>query len=237
LLWVTAAYDNCFVREGEPADRIAAEIAAAAGDDAVALRHVGQACAALLGVDGASLSVIGDLGTAEPTQATDDVAEWLVELEIVHGGGPALLALGQDDPVLLPRLAADRRWPLLIPALTEAGAAALFAFPLTAGGVTVGVLELYQRRPRVLTKDEVADGLLFAESALELLVSSEDDVLAGPAADRWRRVNQAVGVVADQVDAALEDAYARLRAHAFRTGRRLPDIAADVLVGRLMFGV
>jgi hypothetical protein len=225
------------VREGEPEERVAAEIAAAAGDEVVALRHVGRACASGLGVDGVSLSVIGDFGTAEPTQATDDVAERIVELEIVHGGGPVLLALDQDDPVLLPRLVADRRWPLLLSALAETGAAALFAFPLGAGGVTVGVLELYQCRPRALTEAEVAVGLLFAESALELLVSREDDVLAGPVADRWTCVNQAVAVVAAQIGGALEDGYARLRAHAFATGRRLPDLAAQVLAGELVFGV
>ncbi|MFC0542360.1 GAF domain-containing protein [Kutzneria chonburiensis] len=225
------------MREGEPEERVAAAIAAAAGDEVVALRHVGRACASGLGVDGVSLSVIGDLGTAEPTQATDDVAERIVELEIVHGGGPALLALEQDDPVLLPRLVADRRWPLLVPALAEVGAAALFAFPLAAGGVTVGVLEVYQRWPRALTEAEVAVGVLFAESALELLVSGEDDVLAGPVADRWTFVNQAVAVVAAQIGGALEDGYARLRGHAFVTGRRLPDLAAQVLAGELVFGV
>jgi GAF domain-containing protein len=237
LLSVTAAYDNCSVREGEPEERIAAEIAAVAGDEAVAVRHVCQACVAVLGADGVSLSVIGDLGTAEPAHATDDIAERVVELEIVHGGGPVVLALNQDDPVLLPRLVADRRWPLLVPALAEAGAAALFAFPLADGGVTVGVLELYQRRPRALTENEVSDGLLFAQSGLELLVSSDDDVLAGPVADRWARVNQAVAMVSRQVGSSLEDAYARLRAHAFVTGRRLPDIAGDVLAGHLGFGV
>lgn len=60
-------------------------------------------------------------------------------------------------------------------------------------------------------------------------------MLAGPVADRWTRVNQAVAVV-DQAGGAMEDAYARLRAHAFVTGQRLPDIVVEVLAGRLMFG-
>jgi hypothetical protein len=237
LFWITVAYDNDLVKERDPRERIAAEIAAAAGGEAVSLRHVGWACAAVLGVDGVSLCVIGDLGTAEPVHATDDVAERIVEAEIVHGCGPALDALNQNDPVLVPQVASDRRWPLLVPALGEAGAAALFAFPLAAGGVTVGVLELCQRRPGALTSDQLRDAELFAHSALELLVQSDDDVLSGPLADRWGGVNQAVAVVAGQIGGNLEEAYARLRARAFVTGRRLSDIADDVLVGCLRFHV
>ncbi|EWM10729.1 GAF and ANTAR domain-containing protein [Kutzneria sp. 744] len=225
------------MQEGEPCDRIAAEIAAAAGGDAVALRHVCWACAAVLGVDGVSLCVIGDLGAAEPVHATDDVAERVLEAEIVHGCGPMVEAMERNDPVLVPRVATDRRWPMLGPALVEAGAAALFAFPIEAGGVTVGVLELCQRKPGALTVAQVDDAELFAESALELLVDGENDVLSGPLAERWGRVTRSVAVVAGQLGGDPAQAYARLRAHAFATGRRLPDIADDVLVGSLRFRV
>ncbi|MEV6611888.1 GAF and ANTAR domain-containing protein [Kutzneria sp. NPDC051319] len=223
------------MQERDPRERIAAEIVAAAGGEVVALRHVCWACAAMLGVDGASLCVIGDLGTVEPVHATDDISERIIEAEIVHGGGPAIEALHENEPVLVPRVATDRRWPLVGPALVDAGA--LFAFPLEAGGVTVGVLELYLRRPGTLTAAQIGDAELFADGALELLVESEEDVLSGPLADRWARVNRAVAVVAGQVGGDLEEAYARLRAHAFVTAGRLADIADDVLVGSLRFRV
>jgi AmiR/NasT family two-component response regulator len=42
-------------------------------------------------------------------------------------------------------------------------------------------------------------------------------------------------MVAAQLDTDLDDAFARLRAKAFADGRRLADVAADVVARKLRF--
>ncbi len=59
--------------------------------------------------------------------------------------------------------AAACRWPVFEVA---AGVAAVLAFPLAMGMVTVGALEVYRATWGDLSDDEVASGLLFAEACL-----------------------------------------------------------------------
>jgi hypothetical protein len=48
-------------------------------------------------------------------------------------------------------------------------------------------------------------------------------------------VHQATGMILAQLDVSAQDAFVRLRAHAFATGRPLADVARDVVARRLVF--
>jgi hypothetical protein len=48
-------------------------------------------------------------------------------------------------------------------------------------------------------------------------------------------VHQATGMILAQLDVPAQDAFVRLRAHAFATGRPLADVARDVVARRLVF--
>lgn len=210
----------------------------------VALDHVGRACHQLLDVDGVSMCVAGELGIADPVYATIGLADRAIELEITVGVGPGVQVMDVGDAVLVGSLAtrgSRRRWPVLVPLLAELGVQAVFAFPMAAGDVSIGTLQLYRARPGALTASEVTDAQLFADYALALLVSSEqshqdlDVVLASPLTEQWDRVHQAAGLVAARLNIELWQAYMRLRTHAFATQRPLRKIAEDALAGRVQF--
>jgi hypothetical protein len=123
-----------------------------------------------------------------------------------------------------------------------AGARALFAFPLQAGAIRVGLLSLYRGQPGPLTPQQLADALVFADIALHLLLDSSAGIsgsagyrpLDGPS-DSRAEVYQATGMISVQLSVSLEEAFVRLRAHAFAAGTPLGDIAGDVVSRRLRF--
>jgi hypothetical protein len=179
--------------------------------------------------------------------ATDRVAGELEEWQLTFGQGPCLDAFHHGGPVLAVDLrAADclARWPVFTPAALDSGARAVFALPLQVGAIRLGVLDLYRLRPGPLSAHELADALAFADTAAMLLL----DTAAGTQPDTvdlaWQRddptahqahVHQATGIVLVQLGTSAEAAFARLRAYAFAHGRRLGDVARDVVERRLRF--
>jgi hypothetical protein len=124
-----------------------------------------------------------------------------------------------------------------------AGARAIFALPLQVGAIRVGVLSLYRARPGPLPVGELADVLVFADVALHLLLDSASGISDSPAykpllaglSDRRAVVYQATGMISVQLGVSLDEALARLRAHAFAASAVLGDVADDVVSRRLRF--
>src|SRR6202012_500216 len=97
----------------------------------------------------------------------------LEELLFTTGEGPGAEDFMFGAPMLIPDLEqVTERWPGFVPAGVAAGARALFAFPLQAGTIRVGVLSLYRAQPGPLTPQQLADALVCADVALRLLLDS-----------------------------------------------------------------
>jgi hypothetical protein len=231
---------------GERQARVWAWVAAARdgdGDGAVSVAAVGRAAALWLGVDGASVTAVSDLIAREPLFASDALSARLEELQFTTGEGPAAGDFRLGSPVLIPDLEAmAARWPGFVSAAVTAGARALFALPLQAGAIRVGVLTLYRAESGALGPEALADGLVLADVALQLILDAAAGIGGLPEhkplaalSDRRAEVYQAVGMVAVQLGVSLEDASVRLRAHAFGTGRALADLADDVVTRAVRF--
>jgi hypothetical protein len=116
------------------------------------------------------------------------------------------------------------------PAAADAGAAAVFAFPLQIGAISPGVLDLYRREPGTLDAEQLADAMAFADTATLLLLGTRTDTeLGGYRAE----IDQATGMLTEQLGVGIEEAFVRLRAYAYADGRRLAEVAADVVARRL----
>jgi hypothetical protein len=227
---------------GERTARVWAWIAAARESDAPeSLATLCRAAAARLAVDGASVTVLGGPAVREPLSATDELSAQLEELLLTTGEGPGAEDFRYGSPMLIPDLApATERWPGFAPAAVAAGARALFAFPLQAGAIRAGVLSLYRGQPGPLTPQQLADALVFADIALQLLLDSYAGI-SGSAeyrpldglSDSRAEVYQATGMISVQLGVSLEEAFVRLRAHAFSADTPLDDVAGDV-VGRTL---
>jgi hypothetical protein len=182
--------------------------------------------------------------------ATGRRAAELDELQFTLGEGPCADAFRSGSPVLVADLGAAgwrERWPGFTVTGGMTGAAAMFAFPLVMGAIRVGVLGLYRDSPGSLSPAALADVLVCADVALQLVLSSRagangDGDGAGPvdgqrAQDGWpddhARVYQATGMVSAQRGVGLEEALALLRAFAFAHDQALSEVAAAVVDRRL----
>jgi hypothetical protein len=123
-----------------------------------------------------------------------------------------------------------------------AGAAALFAFPLRVGGVRLGALTLYQPRSGRLTDAQHADALTMADIVLQSVLALQAEASPGALAIELEALNggraevhQATGMVSVQLSVDVAEALARLRARAFREGRPLAAVAADIVARRDRF--
>jgi len=212
----------------------------------------GDACAAAVAaveVSGAWLIAVHGTGAGHLMLATDEVSELLAELELTLGEGPGRDAAAASGPVLVSDLddaGAARRWPLFAAAACEAGAAAIFAFPLQVGAIRAGVMGLYRERPGPLNAFQLGDALVFADTATLLLLESDRQAADGAdgagsglngqppdLAGHRAEIDQATGMLTEQLGVGIAEAFIRLRAYAYVNDLRLTDVARDIVARRL----
>ncbi len=206
------------------------------------------AAVAAVEVTGAWLLAASAASGAQPghlIRVTDEVSELLAELQLTTGEGPGPDAAASGGPVLASDLAepdAGRRWPAFAPAARLAGAAAIFAFPLQLGAIRAGVMGLYRTRAGPLTAFQLGDALLFADTATLLLLDTADQPVsddAGPGGQATElalhraEIDQATGMLTEQLGVGITEAFLRLRAYAYAHDRRLSDLARDIVARRL----
>ena len=196
----------------------------------------------LLGVDGAGLTLQRPDSAPMPIGASGPVMAQLEELERTLGEGPCVDAFTTGRPVAEPDLATATRWPGFTAAALAASARSVFGYPLMMPGGRFGALNLYGARPMTISGQQHDDALALARLAthavLATLASTAPEALALELLDVGAHelvVNQATGMVAEQLGLPTRDALARLRARAFADNRPLSDLAADVVARRLRF--
>jgi hypothetical protein len=175
---------------------------------------------------------------------TDDVSAVIEDLQYSLGEGPCVDAYNGDHPVLEPDLAhpTEPRWAAFTAPALDAGARAVFGFPLRVGAVRLGALNLYCDRSGPLSEDQHADALVMADVAAQAVLAMQAGAPPGElaaeleaGADFRYVVHQASGMVSAQLDVSVGVALIRLRAYAFANDRPLNQVAEDVVARELRF--
>ena len=218
-------------------------IAEAGADDATSV--VDWVCAAavnLLSLKGAGISLMVDRELRGAAGVSDPGIALMQELQLTLGEGPCLDAWNARAPVLEGELLAvgHLRWPMFAPAAVQQEVHSVFAFPLALGAIRIGVLVLYRAQSGVLSAEELAYGVVLADVATNLVLSLQagapSDELAKTLAGEpphWAEIHQATGIVSVQLGVSLDDAFVRLRAHAFAQGMSLREVATRIIERRL----
>jgi hypothetical protein len=225
------------------------ELLAAMGD----LRGLGaadrlcEACVELLSIHAAAISLVFDAANIGTLGASGTAARMYDEAQFTHGEGPCLDAVAQRAPVIADDLAdpAEVRWPGYGPAMLAHHIRGVYAMPIVMAGQYVGALDVFQVEPFALTFEQVVGVAEAAELAqipvLDLLTTRLSDAVAEPGSDAWNALNtltraevsQATGMLMVQLHLRAPAALARLRAHAYATGRSATDVARDIIERRL----
>lgn len=230
-------------------DGLSAVLSAMASVDGDAPTVIDRLCVAavsLLSLSGAGISLMVE-GRLRGSAGVSAAGVALVqELQLELGEGPGVDAWKRNEAVLEPDLAepAVVRWPSFAQAGSRAGVRAVFAYPLHVGAIRIGVFVFYRDRPSTLDAEELAHGLVLADVASQVVLA----VQAGAPADtvhellageppHWAEVHQATGMVAAQLRVSVDEAFVRLRGHAFADRRPLRDVARDVVSRRLSLEV
>jgi hypothetical protein len=233
---------------GDRASRIWASIALLAQREGESMspRHACLACVEAVGVSGASLILTGSLKSLEPVYITDSYAAAMEELQATLGQGPGIDALESGRPTLVADLtlpANTHRWPLFVPDVLQLGVFAIYSLPLALGAIRVGVLDLYSDTSRHLSQDQLVDALIYADTALLLVLDAQSGITTmnsdnpdrlGPVL--WHaQVHQAAGMISVQLGVSALEALVRLRAYAYGHDKGLTDVARSVVERRLRF--
>lgn len=175
---------------------------------------------------------------------TDDVSALIEDLQYTLGEGPCVDVFRDHRPVLEPNLAepTTTRWVAFTPPAVEAGARAVFGFPLEVGGVRLGALNFYRDRPGPLTDEQHADALVLAGVAARTVIGMQAGAEPGSLGAELEIgtnfqfvVHQSSGMVAVQLGVSVAEALVRLRAYAFGHDQLVADVATQVVARRLRF--
>jgi hypothetical protein len=220
---------------------VAAQAAQNPGDSTPSL--LGRICHAVcqdMHSSGAGITLMSRSGWRGVITATSPLTEQREELQFIYGEGPSFDAFRFGHPILVDDLEDTvwKDWAGYAPAAQAGGVRAVFAFPLQVGAARLGALDIYREVPGPLTAGELADGMVFADLALNALLDGQEAARAGhldagmdEAIDY--RIYQAQGMVSVQLRIDLVESMARLRAHALGNESRLSDVADQVLSGDL----
>lgn len=226
-------------------DRLAA-LAADLADDRRNGINVGNrlcgVCVEVLGVTGAGIMLMADGEHRGTFGVSNSVISIIEELQFTLGEGPCIDAFNSRRPVAEPDLAdPDRnRWPAFSGPAVDAGVRAVFGFPLTSGSATLGALDLYLDRPGDLDDDQANDAAMLAALAADTVIALQADAAPGALAheidlsvNHRAVVHQASGMLSVQLGTPVNEARARIRAHAYTCNRSIDDIARDIVLRRL----
>ena len=219
--------------------RILAELSA--GKQVWSAARLCAVCPQITGVSGAGIMLMSDDMPQGSLGTTDEVSQLIEDLQYTLGEGPCIDAHQQDRVVGEPDLAdpVTRRWVAFAPPVLQAGARAVFGFPLRVGGVRLGALDLYRDRPGPLSGEQHADALVLASMAARWVLEAQAEAASGAvaveleAADFHFAVHNAAGMVSVQQGISITDALIRLRAYAFSHDRLLTDVAQDIIDRKL----
>ena len=204
------------------------------------------ACAELLEVDGAAVSLIFDGVTHGILGANGAASRRLEDLQFTVGEGPSLDAVRDGLPVLVNNLVGPEGdpWPVLRDAAANAGVRAMYALPIVLAGSIIGTLTMFRCRESELTDDQLVGGLTAARVAavpLQAAMSQEQDWAAFAdgagsselASVQRLEVYQATGRLIEALDISAAQALLHLRTYAFLRGLTAPEVARAMTQGEI----
>lgn len=174
--------------------------------------------------------------------ASDVRARELDDLQSVLREGPALSALSERGPILVPDLSMSWRsdWVAFGREAVALGVASVCAFPLQIGMIDLGVVTLHGPVPATLTGPQLQSQLRICDAFTGVLLSTADTPEGWAASPDdpdppLTIASQAAGMMMVQLDTTIGDAMLRLRSHAYASGRTLADVAKAVVSRTLRF--
>ena len=136
--------------------------------------------------------------------------------------------------------AVGEAWPTFDKLAREAGFETVIALPLSLRDRVIGALNLFRTAGGSLTQQDMAAAKALADLATIAILQERAARDSGLLIEQLQRaldsrviIEQAKGVIAQQLDLTMEEAFSRLRRHARNNNRPLRQTAGDIVSGEL----
>jgi anti-sigma regulatory factor (Ser/Thr protein kinase) len=198
-------------------------------------------CAELLDVPATAVFLAGGPRGIDLAALHGEQARTLMRHELDEVSGPAFDCHRTGRPVGCEDFAAPALpWPTLGPAAAACGIAAEYAVPMRWREETVGVLALLSESPGAIVGDRGSLAASMASAAASGLLHHRDRTWRTELAMDLRTalndavpVEQAKGILAERLSIDVAESLVLLSEYAWAQFRSVPDVAADVVAGRL----
>ena len=200
-------------------------------------------CARLLDVTSAGLLLDDGRGTLHVMAASSEETHRLELFQTQRSEGPCLDCFHCGEPVSVPDLGRQQRWPRFAAAAREQGFASVHALPMRLREHTIGALGLFSEHPGQLNEEDLSLAQALADVASVALIQHEAGLTSitppsitlrlQEALHARALVEQAKGVLAYRAGISTQAAFEVLRGYACDQEQPLSVIASRVVHGDL----
>jgi GAF domain-containing protein len=201
-----------------------------------ALEQVLAGTRQLFSASGAGFMMLDEGQMLCSVAATDEPGRVLEHRQERTGHGPCVDAVTFDRMTATVDIAADDRWPELVPEVPEAGVRAVLGVPIRIDGVAVATLNVYRDEVHEWDGSETSAlasyGLLIEGLLRAALQARDRERLAQQLQHALTNrvvIERAVGVVMGRQGVDAVTAFNQLRASARSSQRKVADVAGELL--------
>jgi len=198
---------------------------------------------AVLSVDmdaaGVMLSTPG--GELQYLASSSDSMRILELFQIQANEGPCIDCVNDGQPIINRELnSTDERWPRFSPRAIELGFHSVHCLPMRLRGRTIGALNLFRTELGFLSEEDVIIAQGMADVATIAILQHRSSVDAVTLNDQLSRalnsriiIEQAKGMVSESTRCTMDEAFARIRAHARNHNLGLTMVASSIVDGSI----
>jgi transcriptional regulator with GAF, ATPase, and Fis domain len=199
-------------------------------------------CAGLLDIASAGLLLADQRGVLHLLASSSERTHDLEIFQLQRDEGPCLDCYHERAAVIVPDLAGEeQRWPQFVRAARTVGFQSVHALPMRLRNTVLGTLGLFGERIGRLQDDDLALAQALVHVASVAIVNEKSSTDLATVNTQLQNaltsrilIEQAKGVLAHSGGLEMEAAFAVLRRYARDHGRRLSDVAADVVNRELL---
>ena len=191
---------------------------------------------AVLGADGAGVSLADDSPNLAFVAATDGTVAAVEQEQIAQGEGPCHEAYRTGELVVVADLEQEHRWPAYASAAIEHGARSVLAVPMPVTERRIGALNVYRHAPHDWHDDEMEVARALADMASGYVLNAGRLDEARTLGQQLQHalgsriiVEQAKGILAERNQISTAEAFERLRKHARSTNTRVHDLSRQIV--------
>jgi GAF domain-containing protein len=201
------------------------------------LYQLAEHVVAILGVAGTGVSLIDEDKRLRPVTAINELTSLLEATEEQFQEGPCVDAFKVGKVVTVPDLdEVDDSWPRWTAEARERGVRAVLGVPLRVRGESLGAMNIYSTEPRDWSESDVRIAQVLTDMAAGYIVNASDLEQSRRTTEQLREalesriiIEQAKGMLANEMRISVDDAFVVLRDHARRNSASMRSVANAVV--------